>query len=70
MLLLKTSIGSRIHFFDTEQNTDLGNITRLKPHSSRPHEVVLGFDFGPSIKILREKLLTGKDAGHENSPQY
>ncbi|MFC1762226.1 hypothetical protein ACFL6U_09100 [Planctomycetota bacterium] len=70
MLLIKSGVGSTIRFFDTEQNSELGRITRLRPHSDRPHEVILGFEFGPSIKILREKLLTGKDSDHDESSQY
>lgn len=64
MLVLKTRIGQVIRLFDKDRNIELGQISRLKPHST-PHEVLLGFDLSPNIQILRDSLLNGKETSND-----
>lgn len=59
MLVLQVNLGETIKFIDAANGKELGEITRLKPKPQYPNEVLLGFEFPPEIKILRNSLITG-----------
>lgn len=67
MLILKLNIGKAVRLIDKDKSRDLGEVTRLRPHPNRPGEVLLGFDMLPSIQVLRESLLNGKETENVNS---
>ena len=66
MLILGLKYSDAIILFDTETNRELGKINRIRSRDFNSDNVNVGFDFLPSIKIVRERALSGRDAGNEN----